>query len=119
MKKVISVILLIVAVIFVLYTYNYAKWPFDYHTANILVWISLWSAVFFVASLAALIFERRIYKIWLLSSLVYIGISILIANLIGDGNGSIISVNGEISTWFFIGLYIVSFIILLIQNRKK
>jgi hypothetical protein len=119
MKKVISIISFIIAAGFILYTYSYAKWPFDYHVANILTWILLWSAIFFVSSIFAFVFEKKIYKIWLSVSSVYIVIAILIANLIGDGNGSIVSINGEIATWFFAGIYIVCFIVLFIRSRKK
>lgn len=123
MKKITSLILLVLSVgIFSWYS-SYTKGSFDYHVAQFVGYLFYWSITLFIVSLFALILDNRRYKIWLLITSIYALISILIAYGTGDGNGAIISFDGKDLTWFFAGLYsfisIIYFLPQFFKNQKK
>jgi hypothetical protein len=123
MKKIISLLLLLLSVgIFFWYSF-YIKKSFDYQIAQFIGYLFYWSVTLFIVSLFALVLNKKKYKIWLLATLVYVFISILIAYETGDGNGAIISFDGKDLTWFFVGLYsfisIIYFIVQFFKNKKQ
>src|SRR3989344_5646499 len=116
MKKIVSLILLVLSVgIFSLYSF-YTKESFDYHTAQFIGYLFYWVATIFLVSLFASVLDNKKYKIWLLITLIYVLLSVFIAYTTGDGNGAIISFDGKDLTWFTAGLYsLISIIYFLIQ----
>jgi hypothetical protein len=124
MKKIISLLLLLISVgIFCWYSSYTKQWPFDYHIAQFVGYFLYWSIALFFVSLFAFVLNNKKYKIWLLITSVYVFLSILIAYMVGDGNSAIISFDGKDLIWIFIGLYsfvsIIFFIILLFKNKKQ
>lgn len=121
MNKIISLLLLILSggIFFWLSSYT-AEWPFDYHISEFAWYLFYWSVALFIVSLFALALDKRKYKIWILLTGIYVAISVLIAWMIGDGNGAIISFDGEMITWFFVGLYsLISIIYFIVAKRTK
>ena len=120
MKKIVSIILLLVSAGSLFVVKKYEVWPFDYHFANLLEFISLWLVVFFIISLFALGLPEKKYKIWFFISIPVVLLSLYWAYMVGDGNGAILSFDGEMITWFCVGIYsIVSFIFVLVNFLKN
>ena len=75
-----------------------------------------------ILSLLTFKLDTKKYRIWLIISLVLSAISIFFAYAAGDGNGAIVDIDGELITWFFVGLYsfisIIYFIVQFFKNRK-
>src|SRR3989344_9408750 len=105
MKKIISLILLLLSVGLFFWLSSYIKWPFNYHVAEFIGYLFYLSVVLFVVSLFAFTVDNKKYKRWLLTTLIYVIVSIFFAYATGDGNGTILSFDGEMVTWFFAGLY--------------
>lgn len=116
MKKIVSIVLLILVLGTYLSFTSYIKGVFDYHIAQLISYILIWLTTLFVISIFASSLGDINYKFWLLISSVLTLLSLLIAYNIGDGNGAIISTDGKLATWFFAGLYSVVSIIYIIVN---
>src|SRR3989344_5727892 len=71
---------------------------FNYHTSNLLEYIFFWSLTLFIFSLFTFKLDIYKYKIWLMTSIPTSFASIIIAYMVGDGNGTIIDINGELTT---------------------
>ena len=124
MKRIISLSLLVLSVVIFFWLSSYTnEWPFDYHVSEFVGYLFYWSVTLFVVSLFALMLDERKYKIWLLVTSIYVLVSILFAYGTGDGEGNILSFDGEAITWFFAGLYsfvcIIYFIIQFIKKHKN
>ena len=123
MKKIISLLSLVLSVGIFFWYSSYTKGPFDYHVAQFVGYLFYWSVALFLVSLFAFILDTKKYKIWLLLTAIYMAISILIAWGTGDGNGAIVSFDGKDLTWVFAGLYsfvcIVYFIVQFIKTKKQ
>ncbi|MFZ2621280.1 MAG: hypothetical protein WAX85_03195 [Minisyncoccia bacterium] len=122
MKKIVSSLFLVMSVgIFVWYS-HYTKGSFDYDTAQFVGYLFYWSVSLFIVSLFALVADNKKYKIWVLFTLIYVPISILIAYETGNDGGAIISFDGKDITLFFAGLYtlisIIYFLIQFFKNRR-
>ncbi|OGI86452.1 hypothetical protein A3A05_02780 [Candidatus Nomurabacteria bacterium RIFCSPLOWO2_01_FULL_41_12] len=123
MKKIITLLLLVLSVgVFLGYS-SYTKESFDYNIAQFIGYLFYWCVALFVVSIFALSIDQKKYKKWMLVSGIYVLISILIAYATGDGNGAIISFDGKDLTLFFAGLYsiisIIYFIVQFFKNRKQ
>lgn len=120
MKKIISLVLLLLSVGIFFWYSSYTKGPFDYHVAQFVGYLFYWSVALFVVSLFALTLNGKKYKIWLLATGVCVIASVLIAWGTGDGNGAIISFDGKDLTWFFAGFYsLVCIIYFIVQFIKR
>lgn len=123
MKKIISLLLLVLSIGIFFWYSSYTKGPFDYHVAQFVGYLFYWSVTLFFVSLFAFVIDGIKYKKWLLITGIYVLISILIAYETGDGSGAIISFDGKDLTWFFAGLYsfisVVYFIVQFFKNRKQ
>ena len=121
MKKIISLLFLLLSVGIFFWLSSYTtKWPFNYHISEFVGYLFYWSITLFVVSLFAFILDQKGYKIWLLLTGIYTVVSILIAWSVGDGNGAIISFDGEMITWFLAGLYfLVCIIYFIVQFSKR
>ena len=130
MKKKIDWSLLVLSIFLFLFLYVYTETNilntsghFNYHISDFVGYLLFWSLTLFVLSLLASKLEASKYKIWLIISILASIISMLIAYAVGDGNSSIISINGEFITWFFTGLYslvsIIYFIVQFFKNKKQ
>lgn len=122
MKKIVSVILFVLSLGIIFSSEYYTIWPFNYHIAEFIGYVVIWFVVLFIVSLFALVLENIKYKKWFSLSVVFTLLSIFIAYKIGDGNGGILSVDGELMTWFLSGLYsfisLIYFIVQFVKNRK-
>ncbi len=121
MKKIISLSLFILSLAIFFWLSSYTnEWPFNYHVSEFVSYLFYWSSVLFIVSLLALTLNQKKYKIWLFVTIIYIAISVLIAWATGDGNGAIVSFDGELTTWFLIGLYsLISIIYFIAQFFKE
>lgn len=120
MKKIISLILFIFASLSMVYTFSYENWPYDYHIANLLEYLSLWLFVMSILSLFSFVLDDKKHKKWVLMTLIFFISSVLLAYKIGDGTGGIVSIDGELITWFLVGLYsLISIIYFITQFFKN
>lgn len=121
MKKLVSLILFFLSVgVFFLYSFYTKNSSFDYNLAQFLGYVFFWSTTLLLISLFAFVLNIKKYKSWVLASLLYIVIALLIASAIGNGSSGIISLDGKDLTWFFMGVYlIISIIYLSIQFLKN
>lgn len=123
MKKIVSLILLLLTGGIFFWYSSYTQGFFDYNIAQFIGYIFYWSVALFIVSLFAFMIDDRKYKIWLLISGIYVIISILIAVGVGDGDSSVVSYDGKSFTWFFAGLYslvcIIYFIVQFLKNKKQ
>jgi predicted small secreted protein len=119
MKKIIFLILLVLSIASIFYVNQYEVWPYNYHVANLIEQLSLWIVVLFIINIFAISLDIKKYKIWLIISIIFAGASLLLAYNTGDGNGAIVSFDGEMQTWFLSGLYsVVSIIYFVFQYLK-
>ena len=129
MKRKTNFLFLLLSICLFLFLYVYTETNlinpvgyFNYHISNFIEYVFLWSSVLFILSLLALKLDVNKYKTWLIVSIVVSVVSIFIAYVIGDGNGAIIDIDVELTTWFFLGPYsfisIIYFIVQFIKNRK-
>ncbi len=123
MKKIVSLVLLVLSVlIFFIYS-NYTKGFFDYDIAQQIGYFFYWSVDLFILSLIAQVIAVDRYRKWITISLIFSILSIIFAYIMGSGNGSIVSVDGKLTTWFLVGLYsavsIIYFIIQFFRQRKS
>lgn len=127
MKKIISFIFLFLSVLLFLITYLYTETNlineagyFNYHIGDFLGYLFFWFLVLFIFSLLALKLDQVKYKIWLLLSVITAFTAVLFAYGVGGGNGAIIDIDGELVTWFFLGLYsLISIIYFTVQFFKN
>ncbi len=120
MKKIFSFVFFVLALASISYTYKYEHWPYNYHVANFLEQLSLWLLLVFMFSLVSFILDYKNYKIWSILTVLWIILSLFLSYKIGDGSGTIISTDGEMITWYLIGLYsIVSIFYFITQYLKK
>jgi uncharacterized membrane protein len=78
-----------------------------------------WSLIIFIINIFALSLDIKKYKIWLFISIIFVAASILLAYNTGDGNGAIVSIDGEMQTWFLSGFYsLVSIIYFTFQHFR-
>jgi len=130
MKKKTSLTFLFLSILLFLFIYVYTETNlinqsgyFNYHVSDFIGYMFFWSFTLLILSLLASKLDIYKYRIWLIISVVISIISIFIAYAIGGGNGAIISFDGEMVTWFFVGLYsfvsIIYFIVQFFKNRKN
>lgn len=120
MKKIIFLILLVLSITSIFYVNQYEVWPYNYHVANFVEQFSLWIVILFIINIFALSLDIKKYKIWLIFSFIFVGVSLLLAYNTGDGNGAIVSMDGEMQTWFLSGLYsIFSFSYFIFQYFRN
>jgi len=130
MKKKTTFVLLLLSILLFVFLYTYTETRllnqyryFNYHVSNLLEYILLWSLSLLILSLGASKLDINKYKIWLLVSISISVFSLVIAYMTGDGNGGIVDIDGELVTWFLVGLYsflsFIYFIIQLFKNRKS
>lgn len=130
MKKKVSLLLFFLSVLLFATLYAYTETDlinsggyFNYHVSDFIGYLFSWSLIIFIVSLLASKLDRTKYRMWLLLSVIYTGMSVLNSWHIGDGGGSILSFNGEMFTWFSAGLYfiisVVYFINQHIKNKKQ
>src|SRR3989344_5904650 len=118
-KKITSFGFLFLSVgIFFLYSF-YTKESFNYHIAQFIGYLFYWSVTIFVVSLFAFLINDKIYRSWLLFTVLYVFLSLLIAYGVGDGSSAIVSFDGKDITWFLAGLYsFISIIYFAVQYFK-
>jgi len=124
MKKKTSISLLVLSILIFLGLNNYSdSINYNYHIDALIGYLFFWIFVLFIFSLFAFILNDKKYKIWLIIGIIISILSILIAYGVGDGNGAIVDIDGELITWFFAGLYsfisIIYFIVQFFKNRNK
>jgi len=123
MKKIFSAITFVLSCVLIFVISYYPQWPTDYRNAELLGYVFWWLVTMFILSLFSFILETKKYKIWLSITLLFSILSVCWAYRIGDGSGSLISFDGEMTTWLLIGLYsiisIIYFIIQFFKKRKK
>lgn len=123
MKKIVSLGILMVGMILFYIYYSYTNQEFDYHVAQILWYFCQWSLILFILNLGGFVLSNEKYKKWVLITITYFMISIFLAYKTGDGNGTILSMNGEMMTWFLAGLYsltsIIYFVVQFLKNLKQ
>ena len=123
MKKIVSFSIFIVTIVVFILRDRYEQWPFDYQVAQVMDNLFLWLLSLFILSLFSFTLETKKYKIWLSVTLLFSLLSIYWAYRIGDGSGSLISFDGETTTWLLVGLYsfisLIYFIIQYFKNQKK
>ena len=128
MKKKTSLVLLFLSILLFSTLYVYTETnlinqgSYNYHTGDFIGYVFLWSFALLILSLLTFKLDTKKYRIWLIISLVLSAISIFFAYAAGDGNGAIVDIDGELITWFFVGLYsfisIIYFIVQFFKNRK-
>lgn len=127
MKKKTSLVLLFLSILLFATLYAYTETNlinpngyFNYHVSDFIGYIFLWSLTLFILSLLAFKLDVKKYRIWLIVGVIVSVISILMAYAAGDGNGAIVDIDGELTTWFFVGLYsFISIIYFIVQFLKK
>jgi hypothetical protein len=124
MKKIFSLLLLVSSLILFFWLLNYPNsLTFDYHTGQFVGYLFYWSFTLFLMSIFAWILDIKKYQKWVIFTVIYVILSILLAYRIGDGGSAIISIDGKLITLFLITLYsiisITYFIIQFVKNRKQ
>ena len=130
MKKKTSFLLLFLSALlfFSLYIYTETNLVnlsgyFNYNISNFFEYIFWWSLTLFIFSLFALKLDTNQYKTWLKISILVSLVSILMSYSIGDGNGTIIDINGELFTWLSTIMYslisIIYFITQFLKSKKQ
>lgn len=87
---------------------------------DILQYPGLWFLVLVPLSLFALTLNDQKHKFWLKFTGIFFTISMIIVFLMPEYGTGIVSVDRELTNWFFVGLYsFVSIIYFIIQFLKK
>ncbi|MFZ2150047.1 MAG: hypothetical protein WAV15_02730 [Minisyncoccia bacterium] len=80
----------------------------------------LWIVVLLPLSLLALTLSDQKHKFWLKLSGIFFVISISIVFLVPEYDSGIVSVDRELTNWFFVGLYsLVSIIYFIVAKRTN
>src|SRR3989338_3985828 len=129
MKKKTSLVLLFLLILLFSTLYAYTETNlinqggYNYHVCDFIGYVFLWIFMLFILSLLAFKLDINKYKTWLIISLIISAVSIFFAYAAGDGNGAVVDIDGELTTWFFVGLYsfisVVYFIVQFFKNRKQ
>ena len=95
----------------------------DGKLSNILAYPGLWFLILIPLSLLALTLNDQKHKFWLKFTGIFFAISMFIVFLMPEYGSGIVSVDRELTNWFFVGLYsfisIIYFIVQFFKNRKK
>ncbi len=90
---------------------------------NILAYPGFWFLVLIPLSLLALTLNDQKHKFWLKFTGIFFAVSMFIVFLMPEYGTGIVSVDRELTNWFFVGLYsfvsIVYFIVQFVKNRKQ
>jgi hypothetical protein len=119
MKKIFTLFFGLTLLVLFSYYYKYTNDQFDYRVASKIWNFCQWSLIIFIINIFALSLDIKKYKIWLFISIIFVAASILLAYNTGDGNGAIVSIDGEMQTWFLSGFYsLVSIIYFTFQHFR-
>ena len=90
---------------------------------NILQYPGLWFLILIPLSIFSLILNDQKHKFWLKFTGIFFLISMFIVFLTPEYGTGIVSIDRELTNWFFVGLYsfisIVYFIVQFFKNRKE
>lgn len=123
MKKISCLIFFLLSLSLFFYLNYFIRWPFNYHIVDFLTYVLIWSMAMFIMSLPAfLLGDKGYHKQWLTTSILVACGSIIVSILIGDGNGSILSFDGESISFVLAILYCISSLIYIgihsLKNQK-
>ena len=83
----------------------------------------VWSLVFLPSSLLALTLTDQKHKFWLKFSGIFFIVSMFIVFLMPEYGTGIVSIDRELTNWFFLGLYsfisLIYFIVQFFKNRRQ
>ena|SRR3989344_897991 len=83
----------------------------------------LWILILIPLSLLALTLNDQKHKFWLKFTGIFFAVSMFIVFLMPEYDTGIVSVDRELTNWFFVGLYsfisVVYFIVQFFKNRKQ
>jgi hypothetical protein len=81
---------------------------------------ALWILVLIPLSIFALVLNNQKHKFWLKFSGIFFAIAMFIVFLMPEYDSSIVSVDRELTNWFFLGVYaLISIIYFIVQFIKK
>lgn len=84
---------------------------------------SLWVLILVPLSLLAIALNDQKYKFWLKFTGIFFATSMIVVFLMPEYDSAIVSVDRELTNWFFLGLYsfisIVYFIVQFFKNKKQ
>ena len=120
MKKLISVLILIVSVLLFIWLIYYGELPYyNYHLAYVAEYVLYWGVTLFILSLFAFVLNDKKYKLWFLITIPFVILSILLA-YDTDMHDALFS--GQYVILWIISLYsitsLIYFIIQFFKNRK-
>lgn len=85
-----------------------------------LQYLFLWSLIFVPISLFALTLKDEKYKSWLKFTGIFFAISMFFVYLMPEYDSGIVSIDRELTNWFFAGVYtFISVIYFIVQFVKK
>lgn len=119
MKKIFTIVLLVFGFgVFSAYYSNISLY-IGMGADQVTWYLCQWALVLFILNVFSLTLEKDKYSNWAVISIVVSIISLFFAYKIGDGNGAIVSINGELVNWFFAGLYsFISIIYFIVQYSR-
>ena len=118
-KKFIGITVLFFLILFAL-TSSYADKLFGYRVVDNIAYIFFWSIILIPLSIFALTLNDQKHTFWLKFSGIYFAISMFIVFLTPEYGSGIVSIDRELTNWFFVGLYsFISIIYFIVAKRTN
>ena len=123
MKKKFIIIAVLLFLFSFLLTSSYADKLFGYTIVDNIAYIFLWTLVLIPLSLFALTLNDQKHKFWLKFTGIFFAISMFIVFLMPEYGTGIVSVDRELTNWFFVSSYslisIIYFIVQFLKTKKQ
>ena len=123
MKKKFIIIAVLLFLFSFLLTSSYADKLFGYTIVDNIAYIFLWTLVLIPLSLFALTLNDQKHKFWLKFTGIFFAISMFIVFLMPEYGTGIVSVDRELTNWFFVSSYslisIIYFIVQFLKPKKQ
>lgn len=118
-KKFIFIALLLFILSFIL-TSAYADKLLGYNVVDNISYVFLWTIILTPLSVFALTLNDQKHKFWLKFTGIFFTISMFIVFLMPEYGTGIVSIDRELTNWFFVGLYsFISIIYFIVQFTKR
>ena len=120
MKKKFAFLAILLFVLSFILTSTYADKLLSYNVVDNISYVFLWTITLIPLSLFALSLNDQKHKFWLKFTGIFFVVSMFIVFLMPEYDSSIVSVDRELTNWFFVGLYsLISIIYFIVQFIKK